>query len=362
VAGARAAHGVDVTVLRLLGGSGTGAGGPVTYLAEVPAPVAGLATPAEELAAWREAAADHPLRLPYARPGGPAADLAWADEALARLGRPRTAPAVQSRTWNLSSLWRLPTSDGAAWLKVVPPFFAHEGRMLAALDPAVVPPLLAAAGPRVLLDEVPGTDLYGATGPVLHRMVELLVHLQVQWLDRVPELLGLGLPDWRAEPFARLAEATLARAVGGLDPDTAEACGRLVDGLPERFAAIADCGVPDTLVHGDFHPGNLRGDDEHLVLLDWGDCGVGNPLLDRAAFFREMPVDARADVVARWDAAWRDAVPGCDPAHAGRLLEPVAALRQAVIYDSFLAGIEPSERVYHAGDPATWLRIAATLG
>lgn len=43
------------------------------------------------------------------------------------------------------------------------------------------------------------------------------------------------------------------------------------------------------------------------------------------------------------------------------LLEPVAALRQAVIYRGFLDGIEPSERVYHADDPPLWLRRAAEL-
>jgi len=39
----------------------------------------------------------------------------------------------------------------------------------------------------------------------------------------------------------------------------------------------------------------------------------------------------------------------------------VSALRQAVVYDAFLAGIEPSERIYHCSDPARWLRNAAAL-
>ena len=49
-------------------------------------------------------------RAPWARPGGPAADLTWADAALAALDRPRSGPAQQVRTWNLSSLWRRPVS------------------------------------------------------------------------------------------------------------------------------------------------------------------------------------------------------------------------------------------------------------
>jgi len=352
---ARAVHGVDVTVLRLLQAAGDdGCGGPVTYLAEVPARVAGVPP-------WDGTLTEHPLRLPYARPGGPAADLAWADGVLAGRGRPRTAPARQVRTWNLSSVWRLPTADGAAWLKVVPPFFAHEGRTIARLDPDVVPPLLATDGPRVLLDDVPGADLYDATGAVLDQMVSLLVGLQADAAGRVPELLGLGLPDWRGDRFAEQAAAVLARTSDQLDAGTARACQQVVDGLSERFAALEGCGVPDALVHGDFHPGNVRGDDGLLTLLDWGDCGVGNPLLDQAAFLSRTPESDRARVRAHWNALWTAAVPGCDPARAAELAEPVAALRQAVVYDTFVRGIEPSERGYHAHDSARWLRVLADL-
>jgi hypothetical protein len=355
VLAAREAHGVDVTLLRLLDAErDDGCGGPVSYLAEVAAPVDGLLP-------WTGSLEDHPLRLPYARPGGPAADLAWADDALTRLDRPRTAPARQVRTWNLSSLWQLPTAQGSVWLKVVPPFFAHEGRVVERLTPAVVPPLLATSGPRLLLDEVPGEDLYDATGSVLHDMVSLLCGLQVDWLGREAELLALGMADWRAGQLVPMAHAALERTADQLDPATTATCRGLVDGLPERLAALDSCGVPDTLVHGDFHPGNLRGDDTTLVLLDWGDCGVGNPLLDRAAFLSRIPADQRRDVLRHWDDAWRSAVPGCDPVRAEQLVEPVAALRQAVVYDGFLRGIEPSERRYHAADPARWFSEAARL-
>ena len=347
---AREVAGIDVTVLRLLhADSPAGAGGQVTYLAEVAAPVSGLAP-------WPEPLPDHPRRLSYARPGGPAADLEWADATLGDLGRPLTSAPRQVRSWNLSSLWRLPTARGAVWLKVVPPFFAHEGAVIAALDPAVVPPLLAHDGPRVLLDEIAGRDLYGATGHMLLRMVTVLVGLQAQWVGRCAELRAFGLPDWRGEPFASLAAAALDRTADQLAPATVRTCAALVASLPERFVAIAACGVPDTLVHGDFHTGNLMGDETSLTLLDWGDCGVGNPLLDRAAFLPGVPPNERSDVRAHWDDAWRAAVPGSDPARADELVRPVAALLRAVVYDGFVQAIEPSERVYHASDAARWLR------
>jgi hypothetical protein len=362
VAGARAQFGIEVTVLRLVTApvAERAAGGPVTYLAEVAKP---LPLP---LAPWPADASDplldHPLRLPFARPGGPGRDLAWADLRLRAAGQDRAGPAVQVKTWNLSSVWRLPTAAGPAWLKVVPPFFGHEGAMLARLDPAVVPPLIAAEGPRVLLADVPGEDHWDGPLPVLLRVLGMLVGLQRDWVDRVHELAEVGAPDWRAGPFVPAVTDLVARSAGELDDDTVAALQALLAGLPDRFAAVASCGVPDTLVHGDFHPGNTRGSVEgRSVLLDWGDCGIGNPLLDQAAFLSSIGEAKREPVRAAWADLWRDAVPGSDPDRAAALLAPVGALRQALIYRTFLDGIEPAERVYHASDPGTWLRRAAEL-
>jgi hypothetical protein len=358
VGGARAVHGLDVALLRLLSTSRpTMPGGDVTYLAEV------TAAPTVALLPWTDPTTelDHPLRQTWARPGGPAADLAWADDVLAARGTPRTAPAQQMRSWNLSSLWRLPTTSGMAWLKVVPPFFAHEGRMLATLDPAVLPPLLAHDGPRVLLKEVNGRDQYGAPLPLLVRMVDLLVRLQVEWVSHTEELLSLGVADWRPEALGAMVSDAVSRCAPDLDLSIARRVESLVATLPERFTDIASCGVPETLVHGDFHPGNVIGDEERLVLLDWGDSGVGHPMLDQSAFIEGLGDADRAMVIDRWATRWHEAVPGCEPERAAALLEPIGALQRAAVYLMFLDNIEPSERAYHAADPAEWLGRAARL-
>jgi hypothetical protein len=356
---AREVHGIDVVLLRLLTTKGTpSSGGEVTYLAEVAAP------PPVALLPWTDptTAEDDPLRQSWGRPGGPDDDLAWADTALADRGTPRTGPAVQMRTWNLSSLWRLPTASGMTWLKVVPSFFAHEGRMLATLDPAVLPPLIAHDGPRVLLEAVPGEDQYDAPLPRLVRMVDLLVALQVQWAGRTDELARLGANDWRSPALCAQVTAIVERSVGDLDVAVARRLEAIIGSLPQRFADLASCGVPETLVHGDFHPGNVIGDDERLVLIDWGDSGVGHPLLDHAAFVERLEPTDRASVVDHWSARWREAVPGCDPDRATALLAPVAALQRAAMYQLFLDNIEMSERIYHAADPADWLDRAAAIG
>lgn len=358
VEAARSANGCEVTVLRLLEAArASPPGGEVTYLAE-------LTAGAPDLQPWSLSIDDHPLRLAYARPGGPAADLAWGAARLAEIGTPLTDPPAQERTWNLSSLWRLPTAHGAAWLKVVPPFFAHEGALLDALAGEAVPTVIARDGPRLLLAEAPGADLYGAPRPRLLEMVEILVDLQVRWRERTESLLALGLPDWRAPAIDEAIATLVGRRRAGLSADVRGRLSRFLEGLGERMAALAACGLPDTLAHGDFHPGNFRGGGgARLILLDWGDSGVGHPLLDQAAFLDRIAADDRAAVAERWSELWRRAVPGADPDRAARLLAPVAAARQALIYQGFLDRIEPSEHPYHRADPDDWLgRCAALAG
>ena len=136
---------------------------------------------------------------------------------------------------------------------------------------------------------------------------------------------------------------------------------RFVDGLPARMAAVDACGVPTTFVHGDFHPGNVRGDGTSLTLLDWGDCGLGNPLLDLPAFLEVSPPSHVGRIRDAWTGAWLRRVPSSDPARAAELLAPVAAARQALIYATFLANIEPAERRYHDVDVPRWLKRAAQL-
>jgi hypothetical protein len=354
VKAARKHHAIGVTVLRLLDAElGAPPGGTVTYLAEV--------SDAVRADRWDRTLDDHPLRMAWARPGGPAADVAWAASRLVERGSPLIGPALQVRTWNLSSLWRMPLDGQAAWLKVVPPFFRHEGSVLDRLHGEQVPTLLAHEGPRLLMAEIPGSDLYRAPVPRLPEMVTLLVDLQRKWLDRTDELLALGLPDWRAPALATAIGAVVDRIAPHLTAGDRATLHAFVTGLDDRFGQVAACGLPDTLVHGDFHPGNFRGDDSSMMLLDWGDCGVGHPLLDESAFLERVPVEAVELVRRHWHAAWRRAFPGSDPDRASALLEPVAAARRAVVYQGFLDRIEPSERVYHAADPAAWLRRTAAL-
>jgi hypothetical protein len=297
-----------------------------------------------------------PNRAAYAEPGGPAASIRWALSALEALGSPG-ATAIQNRTWNLSAIWRLDVADApVAWLKQVPRFFGHEAAVLGLISgvtPGLVPPLLAAgeAG-RMLLAHVPGEDGHDAGARVCARIAEEFHPVQVAFAGRVDTLLATGMPDARlaAEPFARVAEPYL---------DSIDGLRALIDDLPRRLDEIAACGLPDTLVHGDLHPGNCRVDGAGtVVIMDWGDATAGHPARDILRLTGHLPAAEAEELTAAWALRWRVDVPGCDPLRAVELFRPVAELHASMVYAGFLANIEPAEHPYHAEDVPVHLAAA----
>ena len=338
----------NLCILRLLrtssADSGT-MGGDVAYLAEP------MGRCGERLRPFRgdpEWLADDPLRMPWARPGGPAADLAWAARHAAFVGEPR-----QVRSWNLSSIWCIPVPGGECWLKCVPPFFAHETSVLRGLGGRPgAPVMLAAEGNRMLLAPMPGVDGYGAGSNDYRKILETLVGLQ----QAAPPGVLNAVPDWRSPTLRVMVDKVVERR----RPSSRSLRG-LVEGWDARFSAIEECGVPDVLIHGDAHPGNARIGVHPPIVFDWGDSGYGHALLDLAVLDRHKPAPAQSQLRRQWIKLWNDSVPGCDAGRAWRLIRSVAVARGAVVFQGFLDSIEPSERVYHAGDVDPFLDRAVEL-
>ncbi len=338
--GVVAGAGIDVTVLRLLHGDQSPPGGHVTYLAMTPQRPAGLLPADADLS-------PHPLRAPYAEASGAAASLAWAYGALDRVGLSGLT-ARQQRTWNLSAIWRFDGPDGvpAAWLKQVPPFFAHEAAVLRLVDavvPGLVPYVLAAGDEgRALIAHVPGEDRYGAPSSFRAEVLAALQPVQEHFAGRVSPLRAAGVPDLSLAKLPDIAQPYISE-IPGLKA--------LLDDLPHRLAAVDECGLPGTLVHGDLHMGNVIQDGESFTIVDWGDAVIGNPAFDAV----RMP--GEPEVLAAWAERW----PDHDALRAAELLQPVELLRQAVVYDTFMAKIEPSEWPYHADDVRRCLQTAVDL-
>jgi hypothetical protein len=366
VSAVKEGFGLVVTVLRLLTTDADLAGGAVAYLAQLGMGEPGSLRPPDGLVA-AALDGDSAHRLWWAEPGGLDDLAAWIDAALLAHGRSRTGPLRQRKTWNLSVVVTAPTGTRDVWFKATPPFLADEGgvlRRVAAVDPELTPGLLAHdAGRRaILMDHVPGDDQFGLTdAAVAEAMVRRWVRVQAVLVDDVEHALAVGARDRRHGALTAEVQDLVARpeVCDGLTTAELRAVEALVGALPGRLDDVAACGMPDTVLHGDMHPGNWRRDGDRLTLLDWGDVGVGNPMADQRAFVERLADPGlRERISAVWAGLWAEQVPGSDPARAAYLLGPVTELVAAATYQRFLDHIEATERVYHARDPADRLRAA----
>ncbi|MER6445367.1 phosphotransferase [Streptomyces venezuelae] len=375
--------GVPVVVLRLVHApddGSSGHGGHVVYHVEalerpvgtapcqVPSDVATLLGPAE-------------LRAGWATVDGVREALGWAEEQMAQAGRPAVGRPEQIRTWNLSGLFRYRTADGGgAWLKAVNPAFnAREGEVIALLgsvDPTLVPALLGSDPERgrILLDHVAGQDLWAPSAAEIVAVVPRLVAAQAA-LAADGRAAAAGLRDRTLPTLVVHVNALLDRLVaehamspgaGGPEEQTEQrltagelAAARALAGrLPALLEELTACGLPDTLVHGDFHPGNWRSDGSRAVIVDYADSAFGHPALDGLRPRQFVPEERWTQVAGVWARAWREQVPGSAPERALELVEPLFHLAYAVRYQEFLDHIEASERPYHETDPVSEIRRA----
>jgi len=218
---------------------------------------------------------------------------AWLDGRLGDLGVERTGPVEQPHVPWWSTVIRVPTSAGTLWFKA-----ARDGgvearltALLHELEPECTVDLLAAEPNRGwMLTRDAGTRLreHATSTDQLRDWEELLPRyaaLQVRLVDRVDEVLALGVPDLRPAVLSRearvLAEDDRMLRTAPEDALTEAELSELreqgLPGLDRLCAELTARGIPDSLQHDDLHDGNTFVRDRAYVFFDWGDACVSHP-------------------------------------------------------------------------------------
>ena len=185
---------------------------------------------------------------------------------------------------------RASTTGGTVYLKALPPSFRREPRLVAYLMqhfPHLVPHVLAIDEARnwLLMQQTPGMLLYDlADVSAWERALRTFAELQISCANQKEELLAIGCPDLRLSaistqlgPMLNDQAALHIDQPGGL---SSEQVARLRTRVPELQAAcqrLAECGIPETLEHGDFNPMNILVQDEWVTYLDWTDASITHP-------------------------------------------------------------------------------------
>lgn len=266
----------------------------------------------------------HPLRPPWAYAG-------WLDEMTAWIDGwvERTGPVVQVRTWSISSIVRAPTRYGYVWGKAVLPLFAAEPaatRLVAERVPGAAPEVLASdAQAGLMLTRHAGEP---ATDDERDDALRQIARVHVAFADDAQTLLAARIPDRRPgsleQVFEGLCEASdVLELIGdeeverlrGTGPDVLRACEEL-----EAF------GIPSTILHGDFHLGNVLSSGGAPVVIDWTDAAVSHPLFDLATWYGS----------------------GLDGAEVGRYVEPWRGHLDPAVLERALPAASVAGPLYHA--------------
>ena len=319
----------------------------------------------ELLAELRENRPPPELRPRWMRRGWFERASTWMRAATTDAGRPLTGDPRPFFLRGISALLRAPTDGPDLFLKAVfPPFHAEPilTRLLAERFPEAIPTVVAIEsneGWLIVEDigsawvgDVPEADRPAALG----RGATALVAIQrAMALDdgALRTLLDAGAPH---RPLADLV-ASVAAAIGpdgfgvgdgGIPPERA---GRVLEALATAVARVEAVGLPESVVHGDFHSGNAALVDDRIVIIDWSDAAISNPAIDLVTWVawsggRQREVDAATD---GWVDAWSGAVDG-EALHA--VIDDVlivGAAYQIVSYDGIGRNLEPATRYTMTG-------------
>jgi len=288
--------------------------------------------------------------------------IEWAHDELAKrgmrvTGEPKT---VHEKPW--ATVSRIPTDDGATFVKTMIPALGHEvavTALLARIAPALATPLIAHdTGRRFLLMEDGGErlraiierdhDLRHWRG-ILPRYAEL----QIAAMPAVDDLIAAGCPDMRASALPAVFEEIVSddtlrtiAAPGDATPLDLAGLRALVPRVRAWCDELAGT-VPETIQHDDLHDGQVFLRDGHARVLDWGDANLSHPFCSLVVIERSIGYSFDLEPGAPELLQLRD-----------EYLEPFTALAPRARIDAAVRLALVIGRLVRA---LTWMRVTSAL-
>lgn len=270
----------------------------------------------------------------------------WIDDVLVTREITRVGPPqeIRSRLWG--TVFRVPTTRGEVYLKVLASFARHEVSLAADLyrsHPRLVVPVIGADVARgwLLLADAgePGDTSW-------EEILPRYATLQIDLLPRVEDFVAAGVPDRRPHKLLTLFDELLAAPdllqagrPHGLSIEQIETLRGLRPAVAAAARRLVAVGIPPSLDHGDLHAWNIAAG----RIFDWGDAAVAHPFSSLRSVFWTLERDGMREKFA----PLRDAylLPWQRLASRGDLLE----------------AFDLAQRLWPLEGVAVWYRILSPL-
>ena len=282
-----------------------------------------------------------------------------------------------------STVFRVPTSDGAVYVKCCGPTQRHEPRLTALLHrefPGLVTEVLALHPTRPWMLVAEGGQKLGEvhSGDALLRawreMLPRYAQLQRDITPRTSEIIAFGAPDRRAAKLVAGFDEVVANEpeISGQRSDRLVAEERralvaLRPRLAEGFKALAALGIDDTLNHDDLHQNNVLVRDGRTVIFDWGDACVSHPFLTLAVTLRFAAqktgrAEHSGEILAIRDAylePWSDRASTSELRDAAELGRRIGEVSRALTFDAVARAYPGVIDTYPGGLAGSLRRVLA---
>jgi Phosphotransferase enzyme family len=243
--------------------------------------------------------------------------------------------------------------------------------LLAQLAPPSMPVVLAIeAEEGWLLVEDVGATLVGELpadqrGDALAAGAQAISELQRSVAGDLDAFAAAGCPrrslaDMPGQLGAVLGPDGVAIADPQISTERRERAVELTRSAVERVTGL---GFPTSVVHGDFHPGNAFLVGERIVIIDWSDAAIGNPLVDLVTWLswsRDEP-DQQGVATDAWIDSWAGSTDPVAVREAIGDILRVGAAYQVISYDAILRGLEPATRYTLADGAAEYFNRLEAL-
>ena len=300
------------------------------------------------VASWLDSLATgvvDPRRQRWESPGFGDRARTWMAGQLEAAGTPAVGEPTVEQLWAISAMLRVETTGGRAFMKACARVFDAEPGVTAALDrafPGAVPHVIAvdAAEGWLLMRDAGGGSVGDEPAESWHPALGALAAIQQA---TVGGLVGTVLEDRGPAALAASLPALLESAyVAGFPDDIGPRFRAAAPRLRDACLRLASLGPGPTVMHGDFHPGNVLRAGDRVVVIDWSDTAMGHPFTDLATWLTRVgDVALRRSMVDTWLACWDGAAPRLDLEEAVRLALPVGALHQVESYRRIIDSLEP---------------------
>ncbi len=310
------------------------------------------------------------LRPAWGRRGWYTQVTSWIQETLAQAGHPVTAQLEIVRNWSLSYVMRAPTDEEMFYFKTVAqlPLFVNEAmttKQLAELFPQhILTPVGMDIGQDWML--LPALDhVVGWNAPMSQRteFLRQFARLQITAVSHLNTLFAASLHDRRMEWTSAQIEPLLTNEYCQQEL-TSEEIARLIDLIPflqNLCVELRNAPVPQTLVHGDLHGGNVGMQNGNFIFFDWTDACVTHPFFDMLDIFYEEDTAVQTELRDAYLAEWTDFAPMPQLLQIWQMAEIGAAVHHAISYWQILINLEPHSRDDLAHMLPIWLRKILTF-